>query len=142
MGFWKTMEESIFASDWYIGVAAILTIVALAVSLKFMSSIKKEIQKKESSKAIILREEQYLEWCYITLFPLLGMFGTVAALLSLDLTGEIEQIKGNFFNALTSTAWGIVFSVLFKIVNAIVENKIEQVYEKARKLTENIADDE
>lgn len=46
MGFWKTMEESIFASDWYIGVAAILTIVALAVSLKFMSSIKKEIQKK------------------------------------------------------------------------------------------------
>ena len=32
--------------------------------------------------------------------------------------------------------------VLFKIVNAIVENKIEQVYEKARKLTENIADDE
>lgn len=113
-----------------------------------MSSIKKEIQKKESSKAIILREEQYLEWCYnmfitlITLFPLLGMFGTVAALLSLDLTGEIEQIKGNFFNALTSTAWGIVFSVLFKIVNAIVENKIEQVYEKARELTENIADDE
>ena len=84
-----------------------------------MSRIKKEIQKKESSKAIILREEQYLEWCYnmfitlITLFPLLGMFGTVAALLSLDLTGEIEQIKGNFFNALTSTAWGIVFSVLF-----------------------------
>lgn len=148
MGFWKTMEESIFASDWYIGVAAILTIVALAVSLKFMSSIKKEIQKKESSKAIILREEQYLEWCYnmfitlITLFPLLGMFGTVAALLSLDLTGEIEQIKGNFFNALTSTAWGIVFSVLFKIANAIVENKIKQVYEKARKLTENIADDE
>ena len=132
MGFWKTMEESIFASDWYIGVAAILTIVALAVSLKFMSSIKKEIQKKESSKAIILREEQYLEWCY-------NMFIT---LLSLDLTGEIEQIKGNFFNALTSTAWGIVFSVLFKIVNAIVENKIEQVYEKARKLTENIADDE
>lgn len=115
MGFWKTMEESIFASDWYIGVAAILTIVALAVSLKFMSSIKKEIQKKESSKAIILREEQYLEWCYnmfitlITLFPLLGMFGTVAALLSLDLTGEIEQIKGNFFNALTSTAWGNCF---------------------------------
>ena len=45
MGFWKTMEESIFASDWYIGVAAILTIVALAVSLKVMSSIKKEIQK-------------------------------------------------------------------------------------------------
>ena len=54
----------------------------------------------------------------------------------------VEQIKGNFFNALTSTAWGIVFSVLFKIANAIVENKIEQVYEKARKLTENIADDE
>ena len=47
MGFWKTMEESIFASDWYIGVAAILTIVALAVSLKFMSSIKKEIQKNK-----------------------------------------------------------------------------------------------
>lgn len=44
------MEESIFASDWYIGVAAILTIVALAVSLKFMSSIKKEIQKRKAVK--------------------------------------------------------------------------------------------
>lgn len=56
----------------------------------------------------------------ISIFPLLGMLGTVLALLGLDLSSAeaISSAKNNFFGALTSTAWGIIFAVTFKIVNA------------------------
>ena len=54
------------------------------------------------------------------------MFGTVKGLLGLDLaTGDMENIKNNFFIALTSTAWGILFSMGYKILHAIIEDDIE-----------------
>ena len=57
---------------------------------------------------------------FISIFPLLGMLGTVLALLGLDMSSAeaISNAKNNFFGALTSTAWGIIFAVAFKIVNA------------------------
>lgn len=55
----------------------------------------------------------------ISIFPLLGMLGTVIGLLGLDLaSGDMDNIKNNFFIALTSTAWGIIFSVIFKVAHA------------------------
>ena len=35
-------------------------------------------------------------------------------------------IKANFFIALTSTAWGIIFSIVFKILNAVIENYVDE----------------
>jgi biopolymer transport protein ExbB/TolQ len=80
-----------------------------------------------------------LNWWYtffltmISVFPLLGMFGTVAALLNLDfsdIAGSLDNVKTDFFHALTSTAWGIVFSVLFKLLNAWLFYDIEDIYEE------------
>ena len=55
------------------------------------------------------------------------MFGTVTALLGLDLSGDaaVTSARTGFFNALTSTTWGIIFALIFKIVNAVISSSIE-----------------
>mgnify|MGYP003299639100 CR=1 FL=1 len=75
----------------------------------------------------------------ISVFPLLGMFGTVIGLLGLDLTtGDMENIRTNFFIALTSTAWGIIFSVIFKVFHAVIADFVEEQIELSKKLTDYI----
>ena len=75
----------------------------------------------------------------ISIFPLLGMLGTVIGLLGLDLaSGDMDNIKNNFFIALTSTAWGIIFSVIFKIAHAWISDDVEEQIEIAKKLAEEI----
>ena len=68
----------------------------------------------------------------ISIFPLLGMLGTVIALLGLDMsTAEaISNAKNNFFGALTSTAWGIIFAVVFKIINARFFADVEDLIQR------------
>ncbi|MDE6710748.1 MAG: MotA/TolQ/ExbB proton channel family protein [Oscillospiraceae bacterium] len=66
----------------------------------------------------------------VSIFPLLGMIGTVLALLSLDLSADNGSITNNFFGALTSTFWGAVFGTIFKIVDSSVSTKIEMANEK------------
>lgn len=61
----------------------------------------------------------------ISIFPLLGMLGTVSALLTLDISGETELLKANFFQALNTTFYGIIYAVIFKIVNALVQQPVE-----------------
>lgn len=74
---------------------------------------------------------------FISIFPLLGMLGTVMALLGLDLSvGDMTNIKNNFFDALTSTAWGIIFSVFFKIIHAPFANYIENQIEDSKKMSD------
>ena len=76
----------------------------------------------------------------ISIFPLLGMFGTVTALLSIDMsnTETLNASKNSFFDALTSTTWGIIFSVVFKIANAYffadVEDLIQRLLSLKKKL--------
>lgn len=66
----------------------------------------------------------------VSIFPLLGMIGTVLALLSLDLSADNGSITTNFFGALTSTFWGAVFGTVFKIADSSVSTKIEMANEK------------
>ena len=94
----------------------------------------------------ILNSYRRLNRCYtvfialISIFPLLGMFGTVTALLSIDMsdTEAISAAKSSFFNALTSTTWGIIFSVVFKVANAYffadVEDLIQRLLSLKKKL--------
>lgn len=75
----------------------------------------------------------------ISIFPLLGMFGTVIGLLGLDLsTGDMENIRTNFFIALTSTAWGIIFSVIFKVLHALIADYVEEQIELSKKLADDM----
>ena len=119
------LGESIITNDFYILVAFFIEvgflIFAAAAAHHIMIRIENRKGKKCSNSWLIVSYNLFTTG--ISIFPLLGMFGTVSALLGLDLTaGDMSNIKNNFFNALTSTAWGIIFSVFFKLVNAFVEN--------------------
>lgn len=57
------------------------------------------------------------------IFPLLGILGTVVSLLGL--VADTSDITGNFYGALTSTFWGLVFAIIFKFLDGVVSAKIE-----------------
>ena len=133
--FVSKLLHSIVGSDVYILIAAVVTAVLLAFALW----VAKKNTKRDAEWQIknnvdfsldinrTLTVTYSLFTTLISLFPLFGMFGTVVALLGLDLSaGELEGVKGSFFDALTSTAWGIIFSVIFKIAHALVADFIEK----------------
>ena len=53
------------------------------------------------------------------IFPLLGILGTVISLL-----GMVSDME-NVYGALTSTFWGLIFSIIFKMLDGVVCAKIE-----------------
>lgn len=57
------------------------------------------------------------------IFPLLGILGTVVSLLGM--VSDMENVTGNFYGALTSTFWGLVFAILFKFLDGVISAKIE-----------------
>ena len=58
------------------------------------------------------------------IFPLLGILGTVISLLGL--VSDSSNMTGNFYGALTSTFWGLVFAIIFKFLDGIISAKIEE----------------
>ena len=141
----EKLIPSISSNDFYIAIAAIVTLLLLGLSLLFARAIEKRLVQWRAKRNVsfskflnsALNVAYTLFTTFISLFPLLGMFGTVMALLGLDLSaGDMENIKNNFFNALTSTAWGIIFSVLFKIVHAPFANYIENQIEDSKKMSD------
>ena len=101
--------------------------------------------KKIKGSAIAFRKGMYywLDVPYtvfivlISLFPLMGMLGTVSALLTLDISGATEDLKSNFFQALDTTGLGLVLAIFFKLLNAFFQPRIEECIAKAKKMLEN-----
>lgn len=61
---------------------------------------------------------------FTTMFPLLGMLGTVISLIPMvNLIGT--ETTGAFFAALTSTFWGIVAALVFKFLDSFLSYKID-----------------
>ena len=94
------------------------------------------LSRRESDRqAAELREEEVLElrgsmdrfyalFVNITgIFPLLGILGTVVSLLGL--VSDMENVTGNFYGALTSTFWGLIFAILFKFLDGVISPEIE-----------------
>lgn len=57
------------------------------------------------------------------IFPLLGILGTVSSLLTL--VQDMSDVQGSFYGALTSTFWGLVFAIVFKLLDGVISAKIE-----------------
>ena len=57
------------------------------------------------------------------IFPLLGILGTVVSLLGL--VADDTDVTSNFYGALTSTFWGLIFAIIFKFMDGIISAKIE-----------------
>lgn len=140
---WEKLFQSIFTTDSYILFAALLTLICLYICKRKVKHIKAYVADWERNPEVTtvkyihgeLSVAYNLFTAAISLFPLLGMFGTVKGLLGLNLAvGNMENIKYNFFGALTSTAWGILFSIIFKIVHALVQNEIEEQIAASEKM--------
>ena len=59
-----------------------------------------------------------------SIFPLLGILGTVVSLI--PMVQDISSMQANFFVALTSTLWGLVFSIFFRVMDGVLSPRIER----------------
>lgn len=116
--------------------AAVASFVLLIISCRSAHDILKQISlnneldyKKFACKYI--KTTYTISISLISILPLLGMFGTVISLLSLDITsGATDELKNNFFLALDTTAAGLFSSIFLKIFNSFIETNIEAAIEK------------
>lgn len=139
--FMLEMARSIITDDFYILVFFIIAMFTLYKSLSVKAEIRSELKKMPDNPDWAKKLRKRLNIFYtifltlVSVFPLLGMFGTVTALLDLDfsemgsMTSSLDAVKSDFFKALTSTAWGIVFAVGFKIFNARIAFDMEDTIE-------------
>lgn len=89
---------------------------------------KKERKKLTAAELLDYREKTNKHYSFYsnftTIFPLLGMLGTVISLIFMtDSIGTAAT--ESFFAALTSTFWGIVAALIFKVLDASISYKIE-----------------
>ena len=69
-------------------------------------------------------EAFYTVFANITsIFPLLGILGTVISLM--PMVADMADMSRNFFAALTSTFWGLVFAIIFKLLDGFLVSRIE-----------------
>ena len=125
--FHEKLMSSIVAENTYILIFAIMMGAALGLLLLFSRLMKHEPAGGKQIYPMMLRVIYEVFVTGITVFPLLGMYGTVKALLSLDFTNDLAGAQFKFFDALTSTAWGIIFAIAFKLINAFVQPFMERL---------------
>lgn len=140
MSFWVTIKESMADNFYIVGFAVaafILWVGSIIVARGVNQHFKRGADELKVFTYYFLDVTYTLFITVVSLFPLLGMFGTVKSLIGLggifEAGGDMNGIKSEFFLALTSTALGIIFSVFFKTINAFAQPFIENQIDKARK---------
>ena len=90
-------------------------------------SVVKTIRSIDEEKIVAMRkrsESLYAVFVNVTaIFPLLGILGTVVSLL--PMVSELADMQTNFFAALTSTFWGLVFAIIFKLLDGFLSSRME-----------------
>ena len=90
-------------------------------------SVVRTIRDIDEERIVAMRkrsESLYSVFVNVTaIFPLLGILGTVVSLL--PMVSEMADMQTNFFAALTSTFWGLVFAILFKLLDGFLSARME-----------------
>ncbi|MBP5224535.1 MAG: MotA/TolQ/ExbB proton channel family protein [Lachnospiraceae bacterium] len=90
-------------------------------------TIPQKFDAKEEEEIVSLRkkaEALYAVFVNVTaIFPLLGILGTVLSLI--PLVSQMAAFETNFFAALTSTFWGLVFAIVFKLLDGFLSARME-----------------
>lgn len=141
------------ALGWLVGIGSMICpiiyilvgfcIAALGVSV-YLSNIINKQMSSGNEPDYKRKSFHWLNFCYniflaiVSIFPLLGMLGTVLALLGLDLSSQdTSGLQQQFFLALDTTALGLVFSIVFKFVHSFVQTKIETAIAKIDEITKS-----
>ena len=89
--------------------------------------LARELSAVDEEEIIQLRhrsESLYAVYVNVTaIFPLLGILGTVLSLL--PMVADLSNMQMNFFAALTSTLWGLIFAILFKLLDGFLSARME-----------------
>lgn len=148
IAFAAKLLGTILGSDLYILIAGVLAAASIYNVLRLAGQVKEEVKmcKKDPNKRFAEDLAKRLNKWYnffttmITIFPLLGMLGTVKSLIELNLASEqIAELQSHFFDALTSTAWGIIFAIVFKVVNSAFEYQVICQIESAQRILDEKA---
>ena len=134
--------RNILAFDWIVFVFAIINLFYYIFSRRLAIKIYELLRpegflpeddgvpsfvvptKKELVKMRERVNNRYTIFINITsIFPLLGILGTVVSLI--PMVPEIDTMKQNFLVALTSTLWGLVFSIIYKLLDGSLASRIE-----------------
>ena len=87
----------------------------------------REASLRESDIVEMRRKSGLLYELYVNvtaIFQLLGILGTVISLI--PLVNMMNDATANFFVALTSTFWGLVFSIIFKMLDGFAAASMEE----------------
>ena len=142
----ERLSESIRNNDFYILVAALVTLGfgVFTLGMAVCTSIQARQWKQKRNKLFSRFMCKSVRWgntifvTLVSLFPQLGLMGTVAGLLGLDMfSGDMTNTTDNFLIALTSTGWGVIFSIGFKAVYAFFADFVEDQMEHSRSLAED-----
>ncbi len=147
MSVWKVIWQNLFGFDILIFLTAALNAVfyyfARKLTLNLYSQLHKivfipshtedpeklaqELRKIDEGSIVALRKNSeafYTIFANVTsIFPLLGILGTVVSLL--PMVADMADMTQNFFAALTSTFWGLVFAIIFKLLDGFLSSRIE-----------------
>ena len=147
MSFWQVIWSNLAGFDLLIFVAAVLNGVCWYFARLYTDRLYQKLhlvvfvpshqeEPEEVTKAIRdLDENEYVQLrkrseslysLFVNLtgiFPLMGILGTVVSLL--PMVSEMADMQQNFFAALTSTFWGLVFSIIFKLLDGFLTSRIE-----------------
>lgn len=118
-------------------ISAICLILTIYFSGLVLKDIEKDSEKKFKASHFKGTVNSYnMFHTLVSTLPLLGMLGTVVALLKIDFGGEIEDIKSTFFLALDTTMFGLAGSIFLKLPYALFQTRIERAIDKLSVLEE------
>lgn len=106
----------------------IVFVILVIFEVGFLFTILYILYRRKELKIGDLKFFYYAYVEIISIFPLLGMLGTVASLLSFSnqlQDGNLDAVKQNFFSALWTTFAGLVCAIVFKAIHALISSKVE-----------------
>ena len=88
---------------------------------------KKELKEKKNNLRNMRETSAKYYSMFVNLtsiFPLMGILGTVIALI--PMVDQLADMEGSFFVALTSTLWGLLFAIVFKMLDGILTPRLDR----------------